>query len=323
MLGALLAVLSAASFAATNAAARRGVVTGTPAQGMVLTNPVGVICFSVVAIADGELTRLGEFPLPAAAWMAGVGVLHFIGGRYANFRANQSAGTNLTAPVIQLNSVVTLVLAVVLLGEPCTVLQVIGGITMISGALVAQRQVPVSISAGPLRFSPRKAEGFLFAVFAALAYGTTPIMTRTALQSAGPAGAIIGGLIAYGAATVVVVIMLLSSAVLRRNLMLLKRESVRWFVYSGVFVAVAQGFLYSAVSVAPIMLVMPLLQLSLVFRLFFSAWLNPEHEVFGPRVIVGCIISLAGASTVAIDTDIILHALAIPHEVARALAWRI
>jgi len=322
MLGALLAVLSAASFAATNAAARRGVVTGTPAQGMVLTNPVGVICFSVVAITAGELTRLGEFPLPAAAWMAGVGVLHFICGRYANFRANQSAGTNLTAPVIQLNSVVTLVLAVVVLGEPCTVLQVIGGITMISGALVAQRQAPVSMS-GPLRFSPRKAEGFLFAVFAALAYGTTPIMTRTALQSAGPSGAIIGGLIAYSAATVVVVVMLLSSAGLRRNLMLLKRESMRWFVYSGVFVAVAQGFLYSAVSVAPIMLVMPLLQLSLVFRLFFSAWLNPEHEVFGVRVIVGCIVSLAGASTVAIDTEIILHALAIPHEVARALAWRI
>jgi drug/metabolite transporter (DMT)-like permease len=316
MLGALLAIFSAASFAATNAAARRGVVTGTPAQGMVLTNPVGVICFSGVffgvAIAAGELTRLGEFPLPAAAWMAGVGVLHFICGRYANFRANQSAGTNLTAPVIQLNSVVTLVLAVVVLGEPCTVLQVIGGITMISGALVAQRQVPVSMSAGPLRFSPRKAEGFLFAVFAALAYGTTPIMTRTALQSAGPSGAIIGGLIAYSAATVVVAIMLLSSAPLRRNLMALKRESVRWFVYSGVFVAVAQGFLYSAVSVAPIMLVMPLLQLSLVFRLFFSAWLNPEHEVFGARVIVGCVISLAGASTVAIDTEIILHATGHP-----------
>jgi hypothetical protein len=51
--------------------------------------------------------------------------------------------------------------------------------------------------------------------------------------------------------------------------------------------------------------------------------LNPEHEVVGARVIVGCAISLAGASTVAIDTEIILHALAIPHEVARALAWRI
>jgi uncharacterized membrane protein len=163
----------------------------------------------------------------------------------------------------------------------------------------------------------------LFAVFAALAYGTTPIMTRTALQSAGPSGAIIGGLIAYGAATIVVVTMLLFSSGLRSNLRMLKRENVRWFAYSGVFVAVAQGFLYSAVSVAPIMLVMPLLQLSLVFRLFFSAWLNPEHEIFGPRVIVGSFISLAGASAVAIDTEIILDVLAVPRELARALAWRI
>src|SRR5262245_11106508 len=252
MLGTFLAILSAASFAATSAAARRGVLTGTPAQGMVLTNPVGVICFLVVAIVTGELTRLGAFPHPAAAWMAGVGLLHFICGRYANFRANQSAGTNLTAPIIQLNSVVTLVLAVVLLGEPCTVLQIVGAITMISGALIAQRQVPVSMSAGPLRFTPRKAEGFLFAVFAALAYGSPPIRTRPALQSAGPSGAIIGGLIAYGAATIVVVIMLLFSAALRSNLRMLKRENVRCFAYSGVFVAVPQGFLYSAVSVAPI-----------------------------------------------------------------------
>jgi len=32
MLGAILAILSAANFAATNAAGKRGVVTGTPAQ---------------------------------------------------------------------------------------------------------------------------------------------------------------------------------------------------------------------------------------------------------------------------------------------------
>jgi hypothetical protein len=50
MLGAFLAVLSAASFAATNAAGRRGVVTGTPAQGMVLSNPICVLCFLIVAV---------------------------------------------------------------------------------------------------------------------------------------------------------------------------------------------------------------------------------------------------------------------------------
>src|SRR5262249_13918513 len=130
MLGAFLAVLSAASFAATAAAGRRGVVTGTPAQGLGLSNLGGVLCFLLVGALTGEITHTLKLPPGTAAWMAGGGLLQFVVGRYANFRANQSAGVNLTAPVVQLNVVVTLVLAVMFLGEPCTVLQLIGGLVM-------------------------------------------------------------------------------------------------------------------------------------------------------------------------------------------------
>ena len=323
MLGAVLAILSAASFAATNAAGRRGVVTGTPAQGMILSNPIGVICFLVVAVLTGEIIRLADFAASTAAWMAGVGVLHFVFGRYSNFRANQSAGTNLTAPVVQLNSVVTLILAVLVLHEPCTVLQIIGGAIMLSGALITQQQAPANSATPVPRFSPRYAEGYLFALLAALAYGTSPIMTRTALQFSGPSSAILGGLVAYGAATLAVAIMLALSTSLRKNVMSVKRDNVRWFVYSGVAVALAQGFLYAAVSVAPIMVVIPLLQLSLVFRLFFSMWLNPEHEIFGPRVIIGSVISIAGACAVSVDSDLILAALSVPEALARLLRWQV
>ena len=41
MLGAVFAVLSALSFAINNAAARRGVITGTAIQGMAITVPMG------------------------------------------------------------------------------------------------------------------------------------------------------------------------------------------------------------------------------------------------------------------------------------------
>jgi hypothetical protein len=90
-----------------------------------------------------------------------------------------------------------------------------------------------------------------------------------------------------------------------------------------VFVALAQGLFYAAVAVAPIMLVAPLLQLSLVFRLTFSKWLNPDHEVFGPLVTAGAIISIAGACLVSIDTSVILDALTVPEFAARVLRWRI
>ena len=317
MLGAFLAVLSAASFAATAAAGRRGVVTGTPTQGMVLSNLVGVLCFLVVAALTGEITRTMQFPPTTAAWMAGGGVLQFVVGRYANFRANQSAGVNLTAPVVQLNVVVTLVLAVIFLGEPCTVLQLIGGLVMFAGAFTTQQQSLPKV--GAPEFSPRYAEAYLFALVAALAYGTGPFMARIALQLSDLLSAISGGLISYGASTTAVATMILLSPSLRRNVTSVKCESIRWFAYSGVAVAAAHGFMYAALAVAPIMIVIPLLQLTLVFRLFFSAWANPHHEIFGVKVVLGTVISMVGACAVAVDTDFILAALRVPYTLGQVL----
>ena len=59
---------------------------------------------------------------------------------------------------------------------------------------------------------PRYLAGYIFASLAALAYGTTPIMARFALEHTGPATGILGGLIAYVAATAVVALALLSRA---------------------------------------------------------------------------------------------------------------
>ena len=279
MLGAIFAILSAASFALNNATVRRGVVSGTPIQAMAVSVPLGVVCFLPLAFLTGELIRLPQFPKAAVAWMAGLGVLHFVIGRYCNFRANSVAGVNLTAPVVQLQVVVTMVLAVIVLHEPCTALQMIGGVLILAGSLITQR-APARTAAAtqtqrPCRYSRREyLAGYLFASLAAIAYGTTPVMARFALEHTGPSTGILGGLIAYVAATAVASLALLSPQV-RRNVFALSRDNARWFALSGVFVAAAQGFFFAAVSVAPVMLVMPLLQLSLAFRMLFSTWLNP------------------------------------------------
>jgi drug/metabolite transporter (DMT)-like permease len=224
MLGAILAVFSAATFALNNAAARRGVVTGTPIQGMAVTIPLGVVCFLPFALISGGIAGLPRFSAGAIAWLAAVGLLHFLGGRYCNYRASQLAGVNLTAPVIQLQVVVTLTLAVIVLGEPCTLLQLAGGVVMVLGSLVTQGR-PAGRKRPSARFNPRQGAGFLFASLAALVYGTTPIMVRTALDGAGPWSGMMGGLIAYGAATIAVALAL-ASGTLRRNVMALRRENL-------------------------------------------------------------------------------------------------
>jgi drug/metabolite transporter (DMT)-like permease len=284
---------------------------------MAVTMPVGVVGFLVIAVLTGSIGGLADFTPQAVAWMTAVGLLHFLFGRYCNFRAAQEAGVNLTAPVIQLQVVVTLTLAVVGLREPCTLLQALGALGIAAGGFVAQRRIAGSGLGGTPTFTPRVMSGFLFALGAALAYGTTPVMVRQAVGHGRPTDGILGGVISYGAATVAFALAMAWPA-LRRNVMALTRENVRWFTYSGIFVALAQGFFYSAITMAPLMLVVPLMQLALVFRFAFSAWLNPEHEVFGAAVIIGTVISLIGALLVSVDTGLLLGLLHAPEPVA---AW--
>jgi uncharacterized membrane protein len=147
-------------------------------------------------------------------------------------------------------------------------------------------------------------------------------MARFALEHTGPSTGILGGLIAYVAATAVAALALFSAQI-RGNVFALSRDNGRWFVLSGVLVAAAQGFFFAAVAVAPVMLVMPLLQLSLAFRMLFSTWLNPQHEVVGPLVFAGVVVSILGALMVSVDTGLIVDALAIPEPLARVLLWRV
>jgi drug/metabolite transporter (DMT)-like permease len=253
--------------------------------------------------------------------------VHFVIGRYCNFRSNALAGVNLTAPVVQLQVIVTMIMAVVVLHEPCTALQMIGGVLIIGGSLITQQAPARTAATGPAKtgtplFAPRYLAGYLFASLAAVSYGSTPVMARFALENTGPATGILGGLISYVAATAVAALALVSPTI-RNNVFSITRTNARWFTASGVFVAAAQGFFFAGVAVAPVMLVMPLLQLSLVFRMLFSTWLNPAHEIVGPLVLAGVAISVAGALMVSIETSLIVDALGLPEPLARALLWRV
>ena len=119
---------------------------------------------SAVALLTGAIRNLSHFSATAIASLSAAGVLHFVLGRYCNFRASQAAGVNLTAPVVQLNSVVTLILAVMILREPCTLLQVVGAVLMVSGSLVTQRSAETATASksNEVAFTPRVAVGFFF-----------------------------------------------------------------------------------------------------------------------------------------------------------------
>ena len=305
MLGGLFALLAAVTFAWTNATVRRGVVTGTAVQATTLSIPIGLPVFFAALLLSGQPGLVGELPVRATLVFAAVGISHFIIGRYCNYRSLAAIGTNLAGPVMQFSLIVSLVLAIAFLGETLTPLRILGIVLILVGpALVSRERGRAPPSAEPSAFTPRLAEGYVFAFLGSICYGVSPVLVRYAVAGQGLAASLAGGVIASAAATAVMLALLLMPGHWR-EVRAVSPKAARWFVTSGILVYLSQIFAYMAVAVAPVTLTAPIIALANVFRIYLSRMLNPEHEVFGPDVIWATAVSFLGVIALTASTDVL------------------
>ncbi|MGR3495971.1 EamA family transporter [Citreimonas sp.] len=318
MFGALLAFASAAFFGLNNATVRRGVLKSTVLQGMAITVPLGVPIFLGFALLMGGFQAMAGWQIDSWLWMALAGVVHFVIGRYGNYRATQTLGATLSTPVQQLSILISLVLAFIFLGETVNTVNVLGIALVIVGPMVMMRRRKATTAAGRAKgFEPQYLPGTLWGMVCALGYGASPLFIALGIGDGGLADSVAGVLVSYVAATLVVGLLVLLAGG-RGYMTGLDTGSRGWFLASTVFVAFSQLFRYLALAVAPVAVVVPIQRLSVVFRMIFNALINREHEVFDAWVIVSIILAVFGAVALAGDTEIMLGWLGVPHA---TIAW--
>ena len=309
MLGAFLSLLAATFFALNNATTRRGVITGTVAQAMAITVPMGVPLFFLLLVIFGQLDALAQLSWHAIGLLSVAGVLHFVWGRYCNYRASKAIGANLQGPASQSDIVITLAMAVWFLDEKLTPLRVLGILLVIGGPLVtmvgdlrAAKKAPETPSKSG--FEPKYFEGYLFAVLSGTGYGLSPIIVRLALRDTGlgMGGGLAGAFVSYLAAALFISLFAFVPGQIA-HVRKLDRRTCNWFIASGLTVMLSQMFRYLALSVAPVTVVQPIQRLSLVLRFFFGYLLNRDHEVFGGKVWISTAVSLLGAVVLSISTE--------------------
>lgn len=337
MLGGLLAIMSAACFAFNNASVRRAVLTGSIVQGLSITVPIGLPLFFLAALVSGNLLAVAGFSAREIAALAAAGIVHFVWGRYCNYRATRAIGTNLVAPVQQFNLLITLAVAIWLLGEYLTPLKIVGIVLILLGptftmsrggkaappgerAVLDDKVTPIDAEK-PAGFQPKYAEGYLFSLLSATGHGLSPILIRIGLENHGTGASLAGGLVAYAAATALFGLILMWPGQWR-HVRAIDGEAAKWFTFSGVLVFFSQMFLYMALSLAPVTVVAPINRLTILFRLYFSRLLNPQHEVFGGGVIVATVVSLAGALALTLSIDAVQSVVPLPDAVTSLLNWR-
>ena len=322
MLGALLALASAATFGLNSAALRRGVLTGGVLQAMAITVPLGVPLFLLANVLAGSLDSLGKFSLPSWAWFALAGVVHFVIGCYGNYRATRALGSTLSSPMHMLSVPIALALALIFLDEVMTPLRLIGFVLVMTGPLVAVRaQSRRKKHNENNHFHPQFGEGIFWGAVCAVGYGSSPLFIVKGLgQDRVLVDSLAAGLVSYTAAAIVITIIvaLAGGIAFMRDL---DRSARNWFAVSGVFVFVSQMLRYMALAVAPVTIVVPIQRLSVVFRVIFSWLINRDHEVLTAKVLAGITISLVGAFALTLSTDIALSLLPMEWADFLSLEW--
>jgi drug/metabolite transporter (DMT)-like permease len=256
-------------------------------------------------------------------------------------------GVNLTAPVVQLQVPFAMILAMVTLHEKFTVLQAFGSALMLGGSFITQGNAgkrkkasgplaaPTPIPTVPAQeelaapkpkpkptFQPRVFSGYIFGLAAAMCYGSSPLMARQAFLQAPGASTAAAGCLAYTAATLFFSLILLKPGSWG-DIKRMKRENLPWFLSSAVLVAVSQAFVYASLAIAPLMVVTPILQLSLIFRIFLSQWINRDHEVMNAAVLIGAFTAVVGSILVSLDTDRLTTLPGLPPSLVDFLRYRL
>ncbi len=331
MLGALFAALTGAGMGLQTTITRRAMLFTSALSGITITVSLGVPLFLIAALLSGHLFKASELSVQSYLLLMGAGVMHFLLGRYSVYRAISAMGSTRTSPLIAMTAPVSVLMAVFILGEEVNALMAVGILMVLSGPAIMVRrsnpqpgQRPPGVEAadipgpgsppGPMVTATdaaasaishpgqstglpplRMTEGYLFGLLAAVGYGSSPIMIRTALEDSGIS--MLGGLVSYAAATVVLMLMLTWPS--RRAAMQgMDGRALRLLLVGGVLVFGAQMSRYVALSIAPVSLVAPLGQLSPVFVVIFSFLFNRRIESFGPRVLIGILLAMTGSIAV-------------------------
>jgi len=320
MLGAAFALLSAIAFSLNAVLVRRGVVLASASQAAFTTVLMGVPMFLLAALVTGQAFRAGDLPGASYAYLAAGGVINFVVGRQFNYKAINAIGAARAAPFQALTLPYSVLIAFLFLDESVTIGVGAGvALIMIGPAIMVERRarqsasvtapaptasvpnagaapVPAATAAVPNmqeQFALRQVEGYASAILASVAYGTSPILFRAALEDS-TGISIFAGLVSYVAASGVLLMIALVPA--QRDLVrALNPSMLRVFFGASFFVFAAQMLRFLALSLAPVAIVTGLERTNSVFTLILSWWFNRRLEFITLRVVIGIVTSVAGA----------------------------
>jgi drug/metabolite transporter (DMT)-like permease len=297
--GAFLAVLAALGWAGQYVFIRLGTRTGSVTDAML----VSLACNVALVVPPVAMLYYPDYGLTpaAAAAFAGAGLAGSVLSRVAQFEATRTIGASRTAPVVSSTALVSALLAVVFLEETLTVVHLAGIVLIVVAVGVISRETARDDGAAD---SLADAGAYLLLpVLAALTLGIEPILLKVGF--------------AAGTPTFVGLAVMLSAAAVGYAAFVAVRDglpspgslagaagdgNLRWYVGAGVAGTLALVGYFAALAVAPVVVVVPILQAAPLLVVGLSvAFLPRRLERVTPRLVAAAAAVVVGTVVVSLS----------------------
>lgn len=294
-LGVFFATLSATLWAVQYLCVRVGTDDGAVTDALFVTLLCNVFLVLPIVVAFYWSSFVELFTPVSVLSFVAAGMAGTLFARLLMYESVNTIGASRTSPIIAANVFFATILAVVFLGERLTTLHFLGIVFIVGGVAVISWETASSEPDQSLR---EVGLSILLPVTAAAAIGFEPIFISYGLSEGTPV--LPGFLVMATAATVGFVGYL--TAVGRRIRVPIRTPSMVWYVGAGVSSTISLVAYFAALEVAPVVIVVPLLQTTPLIVLVLSAVFLPQRlERVTLKVVTAAAVVVVGATIVSLS----------------------
>lgn len=296
VLGVLLASVGAVGFAGQFLFVRLGTEAGDVADGVLVVLICNLALLTPPVLVLYSPPYVDLFTPYSVLSFGAAGIAGMFVARLLTFKSIQEIGANLTSPVIASNVFFATIFAVVFLEERLTAVHFAGIVLIVAGIAVVSWET--AAASGPERSIRETGATLVVPLVAAACIGIEPIFISMGLAAGTPT--LPGIVVMAGVATVGFVGYLRWTGSLRP--IPVRSSSTAWFVAGGVSTTVGFVAYFAALEVAPVVLVMPLLQLTPLIVVGCSVLFLPRRlERVTWRVGASAAVVVVGATLVSLS----------------------
>lgn len=287
-IGVLLVILAAIFWGTGNTVARVGLQSVKATSATILSLATGLIVALIIVLVF-EFEALVSVSLVAIGWFALIGIFHFALGRLFLYQSMRYIGAARGTSITHSYPLFALILAVMFLEETSTIPVIIGTVSIVGGVYFL-----LSESSETRVTKKNRILGYCFGLGTALCWGAASILIKYASQFSPPfvilSFALLSGMLVLSAATGKGF-----EIGLKTN-----RKAISLLLIAGVLNGIGLASFYSALAMAPVVVVSPLAATSPLITILCVHLFLQRLERITPQVLIACFLVVTGGVLVAI-----------------------